>query len=262
MIRYFLLNALVKTATQYDDDPPPVPPVSPPPPPPPPAVKMFTQEQVNAIVNDNKKATKAANEALVKQLEELRENVNLTTAQKDELDARIQNLSQQHLTEQQKLALELDTTKKKLKTDTDALANEAKQWQGAFQSVMVNNAVLAGAVKHKAANEEQLLGLLEGKAKVVQELDAEGKPTGKFLVKIPVKVIDPKTKAPTVVELDAVEAIGKMREDPANHNLFLFDGKPGHGGSNHPNNPATGAAPDQSKMTPAQYREWRKKNPN
>lgn len=261
MTRYFLLKAFkIKTTTFYDDgDPPAVPPVPPPPPPPPPT-KTFTQEQVNAMLAENKKGLQKQNQELVAQLEQLRENVNLTAAQKEELDLRIQTLSQQHLTEQQKIALELDTTKKKLKTETEALANEANQWKGAFQSVMVQNAVLAGASQHKAANAEQLLDLVGNKAKVVQELDAEGKPTGKFLVKLPVKQIDPKTKQPVVVELDAIEAIGKMREDPTNANLFLFDGKAGHGGSNHPNNPASGGTPDFSKMTPAQYRQWRKDN--
>ena len=83
---------------------------------------------------------------------------------------------------------------------------------------------------------------------------------GRFLVKLPVKVVDPKTKAEQTLELDAIEAIGKMRENPANGNLFLFDGKTGLGGTNHPNNPATEGQPDFAKMSPAQYQEWRKKN--
>lgn len=248
-------KALFKTRTQYDDDP-----ALPPPPPPPPVIKTFTQEQVNAMLAENKKNLQKQNTELVTQLEALRENVNLSAKEKEELDLRIQTLSQQHLTEQQKVALELDSTKKKLKETAETLSNEANQWKGAFQNVMVQNAVLAGASQHKAASAEQMLDLLSGKAKVVQELDAEGKPTGKFLVKLPVKTIDAKTKQPTIVELDAVEAIGKLREDPANANLFLFDGKAGHGGNNHNNNQTADGTPDFSKMTPVEYRKWKKEN--
>lgn len=269
MTRLILTQKLRKTFTFYND-PPAVPPVSPPPPPavppvspPPPPVagKVFTQEDVNRMMAEHKRTLQENNTQLVAQLEELRKNSALTQQQKDELDSRIQVLSQQHLTEQQKLQLQLDQTAKKAKTEAEALANEAKQWKGAFEGTMIENAVISGAVEHKAVNSAQLLDLLRGKAKVVQDLDASGQPTGKFVVKLPVTVIDPKTKAKQVLELDAVEAIGKMREDPSNGNLFMFDGKTGLGGTNHPNNPAAGdGAPDFSKMTPAQYQEWRKKN--
>lgn len=269
MTRLILTQKLRKTFTFYND-PPAVPPVSPPPPPPPavppvspppPPGRVFTQEEVNRMMADHKRTLQENNTQLVAQLEELRKNSALTQQQRDELDSRIQVLSQQHLTEQQKLQLQLDQATKKAKTEAESLAAEAKQWRGAFEGTMIENAVLAGSAEHKAVNAGQLLDLLRGKAKVVQDLDASGQPTGKFLVKLPVKVVNPKTKATEVLELDAVEAIGKMREDPSNGNLFMFDGKTGLGGTNHPNNTTTGdGAPDFSKMTPAQYQEWRKKN--
>lgn len=262
MTRLILTQKLRKTFTFYND-PPVVPPVSPPPPPPPPPpvpVKTFTQEQVNAMMADHKRTLQENNSQLVTQLEEMRSTMNLTQQQRDELDSRITALSQQHLTEQQKLQLALDNAVKKHKTDTDSLGNEVKTWKGAFENTMIENSVLAGSVEHKAVNAGQLLDLLRAKAKVVQELDASGQPTGKFLVKLPVKVVNTKTKATEVLELDAIEAIGKMREDPSNGNLFMFDGKTGLGGTNHPSNTATNGDPDFSKMTPSQYQAWRKEN--
>jgi predicted RNase H-like nuclease (RuvC/YqgF family) len=213
------------------------------------------------MMADHKRTLQENNAALVTQLEELRKNSALTQQQKDELDARITTLSQQHLTEQQKLQLQLDQATKKAKTEAETLAREATQWKSAFEGTMIENAVLAGSTEHKAVNAGQMLDLLRGKAKVVPELDGAGQPTGKYLVKLPVTVTDPKTKAKQVMELDAVEAIGKMREDPANGNLFMFDGKTGLGGTNHPNNTAPNdGTPDFSKMTPGQYQKWRKEN--
>ena len=265
MTRFILTQKLRKTFTFYNDPPavpPTVPPTVPPPPPPPPpaAGKTFTQDEVNRMMAEHKRTLQENNAALVTQLEELRKNTALTQQQKDELDTRIQVLSQQHLTEQQKLQLQLDQATKKAKTEAETLAQEAKTWKGAFEGTMIENAVLAGSSEHKAVNAGQLLDLLRGKAKVVQELDASGQPTGKFLVKLPVKVVNPKTKAAEILELDAVEAIGKMREDPSNGNLFMFDGKTGLGGTNHPNNTAAGdGTPDFSKMTPSEFRAWRDK---
>lgn len=252
-----------KTFTYYEDPPvvPPVPPTVPPPPPPPPPTKVFTQAEVDKIMEGHRKGLQTQNQELVKQLEDLRATHGLTQQQKDELDARITALSQQHLTEQQKYAAELEAHKKKYASDTKALAEESTKWKSSFENVMVKNAIMAGSSTHKAANNEQMLDLLNGKAKVVPETDSEGKPTGGFVVKIPVKVIDPKTKQPVVLELDAVEAIGKMREDPANANLFLFDGKAGLGGSNHHSGKTgTGSTPDFASMSTDEYIKWRKEN--
>lgn len=251
---------LLKTTTYYDDGDPV--PVSPPPPPPPPPVKTFTQEQVDKLMAEHRKGLQTQNQELVKQLEEIRSVSTLTQQQKDELDARITTLSQQHLTEQQKAAAEFETFKKKVTKDLEATSSEAKQWKGQFESVMVQNAIAAGAVAHKAANSDQMLDLLSSKAKVLPEIDNEGKPTGKFVVKIPVKVVDPKTKQPVILELPAAEAIGKMREDASNANLFLFDGKAGLGGNNHPSGKTgTGGTPDFASMKTEEYIKWKKENP-
>jgi len=252
---------LLKSFTYFDDPPasppPAVPPTVPPPPTPPPG-QTFTQEQVNKMMADHKRALQKQNEELVTQLQQLRDNANLTAQQKEELETRIQTLSQQHLTEAQKLQAELETTKKKYKTDTEALTNDSRKWKGSFEKLLVTNAITEGAITHKAANAKQLAAMLLPQAKVVEEVDDAGQPTGNFVAKLPVTVLDQKTKKPVTVELPIVEAIGKLREDPENANLFLVDGKPGFGGLNQNAGSGSGT-PDISKMTPAQYREWRSK---
>lgn len=254
MIRLPLFSK-VKTRTYFDDT---VPPVVPPPPPPPPVT--FTQEQVNKMLADNKRALQTQNTELVKQLEEIRATATLTVQQKEELDTRIQTLTQQHLTKEQQIAAELDKTNKKYKTDTEVLGNEAKKWRSSFDSVLVNNAIIEGASKHKAASPKQMQALLSAKAKVVEEVDDKGQATGNFVVKLPMAVIDPKTKVAVVVDLNMDEAIAKMREDPENANLFLNgDGKSGLGGSNVGQGGKSGPI-DFKNMTPAEYQKWRTDN--
>lgn len=253
MIRFYLLKAF----TYYNDGgvspPPPPPPASPPPPP----AATFTQEQVNKIMADNKRALQQQNADLVAQLETFRSKANLTQQEKDELDARISTLQQQHLTKEQQLSGELEKANKKYKTDTEVLTQQGQQWQGRFTSLLVTNAILEGSSKHQAASAKQLTAMIAPQVKVVEEVDEAGKPTGNFVPKLPVTVIDPKTKKPVVVELGVVEAIGKMREDPEFANLFLFDGKAGLGGSNQSGGGGSGSPGYNANMTPEQYRKWR-----
>jgi hypothetical protein len=247
-----------KINTYFEDGNPPA---SPPPPPaiPPTTPKTFTQEQVNAMMAEHKRTLQTQNNELVKQLEELRANTNLTQQQKEELDTRITTLQQQHLTEQQKLSIELDKTNKKYKTDTEALTAEANKWKNQFTTTLITNAILEGSTKHQAASAKQMLAMLGGQVKVVEEVDDTGKSTGRYVSKLPITITDPKTKKPVQVELDVVEAIGKLREDPEYSNLFLTDGKPGIGGSNANAGGTSGGSADVANMSPAQYREWRKK---
>lgn len=238
----------------YDGDNPP----PPPPPPPPPASKTFTQADVDKMMAEHRKSLQAENKNLADELQKLRETANLTQAEKDALDARIQNLQNQHQSKEQAAAAEIEKMKKLLATETEKLSAEGKKWHGEFNNLLIENAIVTGANKFSAANHEQLLDMLKTKAKVVEEVDDQGKPTGKFVAKIPVSVLNPKSNTWELIEYPIVEGIGKMRENPANANLFLTDGKPGYGG-----NPGSGSGGnktlDWKNMTPEQHREARKK---
>ena len=241
--------------TYYND-----PPISPPPPPPPPTPddKKFSQGDLDRLMAEHRKKLQSENKDLVDQLTKLRENVNLTAQEKEALETRINSLSQQHLTDTQKLQAELDTTKKKLSSENEGLKVAGQKWQGLFNNLLVTNAILQGASEHKAVNAAQLAAMLSPSAKVVEVLDEKGQPTGEYAAKLPIKTVDPKTKAEVVIDLPIVEAIGKMREDENNANLFIIDGSPGFGGNG---NVKAGSEKGSFRkdMTPEQYREYRKK---
>lgn len=245
----------IKTRT-YFDDPPAVPP---PPPPPPPPAKTFTQADVDKMMAEHRKGLQKTNEDLVAQLETWRNKANLTEQEKADLDARIQTLSQQHLTEAQRLQQQVERAEKKYKEETEALTQDSRKWRGSYEKLLVTNGILAGAQKHQAANAGQLEAMLLPKAKVVEEVGDDGKPTGNFVAKLPVTILDPKTKKMVTVELPIEEAIGEMRKDPTNANLFLVDGKPGFGGDPNVGGGAGGGQVDWAKLTPLQHREMRKK---
>jgi hypothetical protein len=253
------MTRFLETVAFYDDPPiSPPPPAVPPPPPPPTPGKTYTQAELDKMFADHRKGLQDQNKQMADELQKLRESNSLTQAEKDALDGQIANLKNQYQSKEQAAAAEAEKLRKQLASETEKLSAEGKKWHGEFNNLLIENAIVTGASKHNAASSEQMLDLLRFKAKVVEDVDGDGKPTGKFVAKIPVLVLNPKTNTWETIEYPIVEGIAKMRENPANANLFLTDGKPGFGG-----NPAAGGGGgkplDWKNMTPEQHREARKK---
>lgn len=253
------MTRFLETVAFYDDPPlvPPVPPVPPPPPPPPVPGKTYTQVELDKMFADHRKGLQTENQKMADELQKLRESKSLTEAEKDALDGQIANLKNQYQSKEQAAAAEAEKLRKDLAKTTETLSAEGKRWHGEFNNLLVENAIVTGASKHNAANAEQLLAILKSQAKVVETIDSDGKPTGKFEAQIPVRVLNPKTNLWETIDYPIVEGIAKMRENPANANLFLTDGKPGYGG-----NPGAGGGGgktlDWKNMTPEQHRVARK----
>ena len=93
---------------------------------------------------------------------------------------------------------------------------------------------------------------------MVEEVDDAGNGTGRYVAKLAVDVLDPKTKKMVTLELPIDEAIGEMRKDATNANLFLTDGKPGIGGTGSAGQGGKSGV-DWSKISAKEHRELRKK---
>jgi hypothetical protein len=270
MTKAKLLTKFATVNKLYYNDPPASPPVSPPPVSPPPASppvspppasgKVFTQDEVNKLMEDHRKNLQNQNKELITQLEELRNNNNLTAQEKENLQARIDTLSQQHLTKDQQNQEAYAKLQKKYESDTKNLKEAEATWKTRFEGVMVDNAIALGANQHNARSAKQLQMMFKNQAKVVEVVGDDGKPTGVWEARMPVEVTDPKTKQKATVELAVQDAIGKLREIDEFANLFNTDVKSGFGGGNYNSGASgNGSTPDFSKMTPDEYAEWRKK---
>src|SRR5690348_5163199 len=99
-----------------EGDPPPPPPPPAPPPPPPPGAKMYTQEQINAMMADNKRSLQKQNESYAKQLEEFKNNYTMSEQQKATFEQQIEELRTSHLTDQEKIKREQEKLEKDYKT--------------------------------------------------------------------------------------------------------------------------------------------------
>lgn len=278
-----LLTLPIRSRMYYNDPPssppppPTPPPVSPPPPPavppvppPPPPIaggggdRTFTQADVDRMMAEHRKGLQKQNQELIDQLEALRQNTSLTQQQKDELETRIQTLSQQHLTKEQAAQEEFSKLKKKYEKETKELADKEVVWKSRFENVMADNALAVGANMAGARSAKQLQMMFRNQVKVVEVVGDDGKPTGTWEARMPVEITDPKTKAKSTIELPVPEAITKLKENDEFANLFSAEGRSGFGGNNFNGNGyggKNGDMPDFAKMTHEEYSEWRKKQP-
>lgn len=217
----------------------------------------FTQADVDRFVANTRREETAKREKLAGELEQLRSNNKLTQEERDSLTAQIDALRNESLTKEQKLTRDHESLSKKYKTDTETLSGERDSWKNNYASLLINNELTTAAVSNNAFSPDQIISQLSRDAKVVPVLDEEGKETGKFQVLVKFQDVDVKTKKPVTLELSPADVVKRMVELPERFgNLFKSGVQPGLGTQKAGSKPE--GTPDIKKMTPEEYREWRK----
>lgn len=192
-----------------------------PPPNPPPTPKTFTQEEVNAFLAKEKKATQAKLEQTTKQLSELQKNQSLTQAERDEIAANLERLQNESLTKEELAAKELKKLKDQFEINSKTLAEERDLWKNQYSNTTITNSLTTAAVKAEAISTEQINRLLQTSSKVVPVLGDDGKAKpNQFKVVVVWPDVD-KSGNPITLELSPEEVLKRMKEDVANYgNLF------------------------------------------
>jgi FtsZ-binding cell division protein ZapB len=223
----------------------------------PPAGKTFTQADVDRFIGEERRKLDGKAKGLLSQLETLQQSSQLTQKERDDLAAQIEEIKTTSMTKEQVLTRDLESYKTKLETTSKTLAEERDGWQSRYNSVLVKQAITEAAATHDAFRPEQLLTLLSGNAKLVEEKDDDGKATGHFKVLFKFNDVDSKTKKPVTLELPAGDVMKRMKELPEQFgNLFKSTMQPGTGGGTTKKT-KTGEV-DYAGMTPEEYRAFRK----
>jgi hypothetical protein len=212
---------------------PPVPPVVPP------TGKIeFTPEQqakVNELLATNKRE-------LQKRVEDLQKSVGDTNA----LTSKLKELGDQLLTKEELAKQEQERLKTEYDTGLQTATQKAADWENRYKETVFDVELGKAAQKHDAFDPFQLGALVKGQSQVVEDLDSNGKGTGKFKVLTKVNVEGKELTLP----ID--EAIGKLRVAGQYPNQFKVKGSPGTGTTlnNSPIVPGTdGSVPtDPSKF--------------
>lgn len=235
----------------YDDPPVVVPPPEP---------KVFKQEDVDRMVADARRKDQAEIQKHSAELKKLQNTVGLSEKEKAEIRQRLQDMEDTYKTAEQKKSEEIARKEAEYTEKLDSTSKERDTWKETFQKTTVENAL----VKHVAAdavNPDQLEDLLTNKCRVVADVDADGKPTGKHTVMVKITVTDTKTKLPVVLDVTVPEAVKAMKADiPRYGNLFKSTMSSGTG--TNPSRNATPTGPisgeEIGKMTDEEYIAFRK----
>lgn len=216
--------------------------------------KKFSQDDVNSMIAKARNEDKERVKKMASQLEELREKSNLTEKERNELSAQIEELRSQVMTKDEITAREKKKLEDKLSREKQDAENQAKTWRTRYESSTIARSLTDSALQNDAFNPQQIVSMLQPTARVVESLDAEGKPSGDFEVKI--KFYDKDEKGnPITLDLSPTDAIKRMKDMPEQYgNLFKAGVKSGLGSGNV----GSGVILDPKKITSENYAQIRK----
>lgn len=220
------------------------------------AQKLLTQDEVNAIVAKERRESEAKTASHIKELETLKKSQSMSEKDRQQLQARIDEMQNSLLTKEQLAAKERERLETQHKQSQESLKAERDVWQNRFHKSTINTAIVSEASRAEAFDPEGLIALLAPDTRLVEETDSDGKGTDNFVPKIKFKDTDSEGK-PVALDLTVPETIKRMKEVPRFAYLFKSTAVGGLGAAAPVN---SGGRPDVSKMSPAQYREHRKKN--
>jgi hypothetical protein len=253
---YYEEETVVETPTETTT-------VTPSPTPTPEEKKLLPQDQVNRLLKqEREKAEEKArkgNEATIRQLEQLKKTAALTEEEKSKLETRIEDLKNEYLTKEQ-----LDKKKQKEEADKakkqqEELSKDRDNWKNLYETSIVERKLLDAGIEHEAFNPEQILEILKTKTRLVDERDAEDKPTGRFVPKVRLAGKD-KDGNTVILDLTPTDAVKQMKEMPEIYgNLFKSGAHSGIGGNNNQSSRGNLGGPPTNDTVA--YRQWRKQQP-
>lgn len=216
----------------------------------------FSQKQLNKILADDRRKHEDRVKTTVSQLEEFKKSKTISDQERQRLTQQIDELNNSLLTKEEQAKKEREKREKEYKSTLEGVSTEREFWRGQYAEETTRNQILMAARESEAVREEQLIELLMPKTRLVEVLDGEGKPTGRWSPKIKYRTKNDKDEE---VELDLTiqETVKRMKDEPGRFgNLFKSGLNGGLGG----NGSAGGGTLDGDKppSDPAAYRAWRK----
>lgn len=213
--------------------------------------KLFTQEQVNEIVVKRNKKVREQLEATERRYEQLLQNQQLTSQEKEELRSELETIQSQLRTREEQARYEAKKQQEKFQQTLEVTTSERDRFKSLFETQTRDNAIMQAAVQHDAYNPEQFISVLGPRTKIVEEVNEQGEKTGRLVprVEVQVKGEDGITKT----ELRPVEdAVAQMKDEPEKYgNLFRNNVANGIGQGSNPS--VSGGKVDPSKMTTEEY---------
>ncbi len=180
---------------------------------------VFTQEQVNKMLAEQKRKIQNKSSDAIKQLENVKKTANLTKSQKEAIEKQLTSLRTTMETEKQRAAREKAAQKDKYDQQVSTLTAERDRYKSLHTTSTIKRSLADAASANKAVHNEQVLAILEPNTDLVENVDDEGNALGTFKPVVKFKDID-KDGNPIEVNYSPAEAVKRMTELSNFSNLF------------------------------------------
>ena len=201
------------------------------------ASKQFSQEDINRFLADDRRKHATRLQSALDEVNAIKARAQLSDSEREELDGRIQSLQNTLATKEELAKQEQTKMEKKYKEQIDALSTDKKTWQGKYTESTIIRAITDSAVVNNAYVPEQIVAMLRTNTRLIEELDAEGRPTGQLIPRVQFADADKEGK-PVTLELSVDEAVKRMKDIDKYTNLFKGDGTGGIGQTSRQKNAA------------------------
>jgi hypothetical protein len=227
------------------------------------AAAKFTQDDVNRFLADDKRKHQAALTQMEQKLAIALEDKNMTEATRQTLEENLAAVRGELRTKEEVLTMEKKKVEAELSQKLSDLEKQKIYWENLYRESSVERALQDAAVVHNAFRPEQIVTLLRGQTKLLQDVDeVTGKPKGTYQPKVEMPGVNPQTGESVTLVLSPQEAVKRMLELPDIYgNLFNPNVVSGIGGGVNTGGTPGGGRVDVRKLTPQQYRELREKDP-
>lgn len=196
-------------------------------------VKLTHEQQafVNSVVAEERRKAQAKNDQLITQLETERNRVGTTSAEKQQLEERIEALKAEFTTKDELKAREVNKKVQELEAKNRQLEVEGSTWKQRYDRDRKRIDLTQAAATEKAYNPRQVVNELFNNSRLVEVVGEDGKPTGEFETRVKIQTVDKEGK-PVTLDLDPVGAVRQLKEIAEYANLFISPATGGLGGGN------------------------------
>lgn len=215
--------------------------------------KTFTQDEVNKFVAERNKALKAKYEQMETDYQELLQQQNLTDGQRRKLEDSLERVRQEMMTKEQRLESEKKKAQAEFDTKLKAAQEEAGKYKDLFESTSIARAITDAASTAEAFNPKLFIAHLAPKSKMVEELDAEGNPTGELVPRVEWTSVDEEGKKHVSMKTPE-EAVKLMKENVVEFGgLFKANVAAGIGAGTAPGQVSSAGNVDHAKISTDDY---------
>lgn len=228
------------------------------------AAPKFNQDDLNRYLAEDRRKHGEKLKKLETGYKDILADKNLAAEQRTRLEAELEDLRKSSMTEKQKVEYERKQAAQQYQDRVEELEASSHRWEDLYKSSLIERSLQDAAISAEAFNPRQIIGLLRPMTKAQERTDDVGNPTGDFTPVIDFHDVDEQSGEQVITLRTPEEAVQRMKELPKLYgNLFQSNVVSGVGSGSATGGVTPGDAGriDPAKLTPEQYRKYRKENP-